>query len=198
MDMTPCTYSDKRKKRYILLLNLVMKGVMTLTEKFDEYKKRDRIDSDYSDYKEEYAAEVAPQRIDYDYDEKDHKDDVRSSAAGSTAGFIALALSILSLFTFPTLFGLVSVLLGIYAYNRGATVTGGIAAIVGGIAALIAILFRVALIGLLFSLFKKKKVSRLCGIPYPVNTSSDGYLIFVLLVALKKRQVLTVQLIRKT
>lgn len=128
-----------------------MKGVMTLTEKFDDYKRRDRIDSDYSDYKEEYAAEVAPQRI--DYDEKDHKDDVRSSAAGSTAGFIALALSILSLFTFPTLFGLVSVLLGIYAYNRGATVTGGIAAIVGGIAALIAILFRVALIGLLFSLF---------------------------------------------
>ena len=100
--------------------------------------------------KEEYAAEVAPQRI--DYDDKDN-DDVRSSAAGSTAGFIALALAILSLFTFPTLFGLVSVLLGIYAYNRGATVTGGTAAIVGGIAALIAILFRVALIGLLFSLF---------------------------------------------
>ncbi|MET7017119.1 imidazole glycerol phosphate synthase [Bacillus mycoides] len=124
-----------------------MKGVLTLTEKFDEYKKRDRIDSDY---KEEYAAEVAPQRI--DYDDKDN-DDVRSSAAGSTAGFIALALAILSLFTFPTLFGLVSVLLGIYAYNRGATVTGGTAAIVGGIATLIAILFRVALIGLLFSLF---------------------------------------------
>ncbi len=130
-----------------------MKGVMTLTEKFDDYKRRDRIDSDY---KEEYAAEVAPQRIDYNYDDKDDKDDkdaVKSSAAGSTAGFIALALSILSLFTFPTLFGLVSVLLGIYAYNRGATVTGGIAAVVGGIAALIAILFRVALIGLLFSLF---------------------------------------------
>ena len=89
--------------------------------------KRDRIDSDYSDYKEEYAAEVAPQRIDYDYDDKDDKDVVKSSVAGSTAGFIALALSILSLFTFPTLFGLVSVLLGIYAYNRGATVTGGIA-----------------------------------------------------------------------
>lgn len=137
----------KRKKRYILLLNLVMKGVLTLTEKFDEYKKRDRIDSDY---KEEYAAEVAPQHI--DYDDKDNAE-VRSSAAGSTAGFIALALAILSLFTFPTLFGLVSVLLGIYAYNRGATVTGGTAAIVGGIAALIAILFRVALIGLLFSLF---------------------------------------------
>ncbi|MDM5238264.1 imidazole glycerol phosphate synthase [Bacillus cereus] len=122
-----------------------------MTEKFDEYKKRDRIDSDYSDYKEEYAAEVAPQHI--DFDDKDDKNDVRSSAAGSTAGFIALALAILSLFTFPTLFGLVSVLLGIYAYNRGATVTGSIAAIVGGIAALVAILFRVALIGLLFSLF---------------------------------------------
>ncbi|MEA1009677.1 imidazole glycerol phosphate synthase [Bacillus cereus] len=122
-----------------------------MTEKFDEYKKRDRIDSDYSDYKEEYAAEVAPQHI--DFDDKDDKNDVRSSAAGSTAGFIALALAILSLFTFPTLFGLVSVLLGIYAYNRGATVTGSIAAIVGGIAALVAILFRVALISLLFSLF---------------------------------------------
>lgn len=150
---TPTNSGIKKKKRYILLLNLVMKGVMTLTEKFDDYKRRDRIDSDYSDYKEEYAAEVAPQRIDYDYADKDDKDVVKSSAAGSTAGFIALALSILSLFTFPTLFGLVSVLLGIYAYNRGATVTGGIAAVVGGIAALIAILFRVALIGLLFSLF---------------------------------------------
>ncbi|WP_141532009.1 imidazole glycerol phosphate synthase [Bacillus cereus] len=125
-----------------------MKGVMTLTEKFDDYKRKDRIDSDY---KEEYAAEVAPQHI--DFDDKDDKNDVKSSAAGSTAGFIALALAILSLFTFPTLFGLISVLLGIYAYNRGATVTGSIAAIVGGIAALIAILFRVALIGLLFSLF---------------------------------------------
>ena len=41
--------------------------------------KRDRIDSDYSDYKEEYAAEVAPQRIDYDYDDKDDKDVVKSS-----------------------------------------------------------------------------------------------------------------------
>ncbi|PEX93514.1 imidazole glycerol phosphate synthase [Bacillus cereus] len=121
---------------------------MTLTEKFDDYKRKDRIDSDY---KEEYAAEVAPQHI--DFDDKDDKNDVKSSAAGSTAGFIALALAILSLFTFPTLFGLISVLLGIYAYNRGATVTGSIAAIVGGIAALIAILFRVALIGLLFSLF---------------------------------------------
>ncbi|WP_141538019.1 imidazole glycerol phosphate synthase [Bacillus cereus] len=122
-----------------------------MTEKFDDYKRKDRIDSDYSDYKEEYAAEVAPQHI--DFDDKDDKNDVKSSAAGSTAGFIALALAILSLFTFPTLFGLISVLLGIYAYNRGATVTGSIAAIVGGIAALIAILFRVALIGLLFSLF---------------------------------------------
>ena len=148
MDITPCTCSDKKEKEiHTTIEPCYEKGVLTLTEKFDEYKKRDRIDSDY---KEEYAAEVAPQRI--DYDDKDN-DDVRSSAAGSTAGFIALALAILSLFTFPTLFGLVSVLLGIYAYNRGATVTGGTAAIVGGIAALIAILFRVALIGLLFSLF---------------------------------------------
>ncbi len=124
-------------------MNLVMKGDITVTDKFDE---RDRTKE--GDYKEEYAAEVAPQRINYN-----DNDDMKSKTAGSTAGFIALALAVLSLFTFPTLFGLVSVLLGIYAYNRGATVTGGIAAIVGGIAALVALLFRVAIIGFLFALF---------------------------------------------
>ena len=65
-----------------------MKGVMTLTENLMIIK--DRIDSDYSDYKEEYAAEVAPQRIDYDYNDKDDKDVVKSSAAGSTAGLSLL------------------------------------------------------------------------------------------------------------
>ncbi|WP_082246083.1 imidazole glycerol phosphate synthase [Bacillus gaemokensis] len=119
-----------------------MKGDITLTDKFNEHHRTE------GDYKEEYAAEVAPQRINYD-----DKDDGKSKTSGATAGFIALALAVLSLFTFPTLFGLVSVLLGIYAYNRGATVTGGIAAVVGGIAAVVAILFRAAIIGLLFSLF---------------------------------------------
>ncbi|MDM5187681.1 imidazole glycerol phosphate synthase [Bacillus sp. DX4.1] len=113
-----------------------------MTDKFDEHRREE------GDYKEEYATEVAPQHINYD-----NKDEVKSKTAGSTAGFIALALAVLSLFTFPILFGLVSVLLGIYAYNRGATVTGSIAAIIGGIAALVALLFRAAIIGLLFSLF---------------------------------------------
>jgi hypothetical protein len=124
-------------------MNLAMKGDFTLTDKINEQHRTEE-----GDYKEEYAAEVAPQHINYN-----DKDDVKSKTAGSTAGFIALALAVLSLFTFPTLFGLVSVLLGIYAYNRGATVTGGIAAIVGGIAAIVALLFRAAIIGLLFSLF---------------------------------------------
>lgn len=124
-------------------MNLVMKGDIILTDKFDERHRTEE-----ADYKEEYAAEVTPQHINYS-----DKDEVKSKTAGSTAGFIALALAVLSLFTFPTLFGLVSVLLGIYAYNRGATVTGSIAAIVGGIAALVALLFRMAIIGLLFSLF---------------------------------------------
>ncbi|WP_459500997.1 imidazole glycerol phosphate synthase [Bacillus sp. C1] len=123
-----------------------MKGKIILTDKYNERSRAKQ-----GDYKEEYAAEVAPQHI--NYNDRDEVDEVKSNTAGSTAGFIALALAVLSLFTFPTLFGLVSVLLGIYAYNRGATVTGGIAAIVGGIAALVALLFRMAIIGLLFSLF---------------------------------------------
>ncbi|PFE04297.1 imidazole glycerol phosphate synthase [Bacillus sp. AFS023182] len=120
-----------------------MKGDIALTDKFDEQHRTEK-----GDYKEEYAAEVAPQHVNYN-----DKDEVKSKTAGSTAGFIALALALLSLFTFPTLFGLVSVLLGIYAYNRGATVTGSIAAIIGGISAIVALIFRAAIIGLFFSLF---------------------------------------------
>ncbi|MEI4800657.1 imidazole glycerol phosphate synthase [Bacillus sp. FJAT-51639] len=121
-----------------------MKGDITLTDKHEE---RYRENEDH--FEEEYAAEIAPNGVPYN-----NKEQVTTKAAGgSTTGFIALAFAVLSLFTFPILFGLLSVLLGIYAYNRGATVTGGIAAIVGGLAAIVALIFRAALIGLFFSLF---------------------------------------------
>lgn len=117
-----------------------------MTQKYDEQHKKD------NDFEEEYAAEIAPNRVQYN-ERDDERKEVTSKAAGTTAGFIALTLAGLSLFTFPALFGLVALLLGIYAYNRGAKTMGGIAAVVGGITALIAILFRVAIIAFLFSLF---------------------------------------------
>ncbi|ENQ3077638.1 imidazole glycerol phosphate synthase [Bacillus multifaciens] len=121
-----------------------MKGDITLTDKHEE---RYRENEDH--FEEEYAAEIAPNGVPY----TDDRERETTKAGGGTAGFIALALAVLSLFTFPVLFGLLSVLVGIYAYNRGATVTGGIAAVMGGIAAIVALIFRAALIGLFFSLF---------------------------------------------
>ncbi|MGG2066497.1 MULTISPECIES: imidazole glycerol phosphate synthase [unclassified Bacillus (in: firmicutes)] len=123
-----------------------MKGDITLTDKHEE---RHRESEDHFD--EEYAAEIAPNGV--PYDGREGRDEVTAKAGGATAGFIALALAVLSLFTFPTLFGLLAVLLGIYAYNRGANVTGGIAAVMGGVVAIVALIFRAAIISLLYSLF---------------------------------------------
>ncbi|MDC2866057.1 MULTISPECIES: imidazole glycerol phosphate synthase [unclassified Bacillus (in: firmicutes)] len=120
-----------------------MKGDITLTDKHEEHYRENE-----DHFEEEYAAEIAPNGVPYK-----NREEVTTKAGGATSGFIALALAVLSLFTFPTLFGLLAVLLGIYAYNRGATVTGGIAAVVGGLAAIVALIFRAALIGLFFSLF---------------------------------------------
>ncbi|HDX9577850.1 imidazole glycerol phosphate synthase [Bacillus cytotoxicus] len=121
-----------------------MKGDITLTDKHEEHYRENE-----DHFEEEYAAEIAPNGVPY----TDDRERETTKTGGGTAGFIALALAVLSLFTFPVLFGLLSVLVGIYAYNRGATVTGGIAAVMGGIAAIVALIFRAALIGLFFSLF---------------------------------------------
>ncbi|MEI4830360.1 imidazole glycerol phosphate synthase [Bacillus sp. FJAT-53711] len=115
----------------------------------DKHEERHRESEDHFD--EEYAAEIAPNGV--PYDGREGRDEVTTKAGGATAGFIALALAVLSLFTFPTLFGLLAVLLGIYAYNRGANVTGGIAAVTGGVVAIVALIFRAAIISLLYSLF---------------------------------------------
>jgi hypothetical protein len=128
-------------------MKLFMKGDIILTDKHEE---RHRESEDH--FEEEYAAEIAPNGIPYD-GRDNGRDEVTTKAGGATAGFIALALAVLSLFTFPTLFGLLAVLLGIYAYNRGANVTGGIAAVMGGVVAIVALIFRAAIISLLYSLF---------------------------------------------
>lgn len=123
-------------------MKLFKKGAIPLTDKYDKQPKKE------NDFEEEYAAEVAPTTSRYD-----EKHGEKKEAAGTTSGFIALTLAILSLFVFPIVFGLIALGLGIYAYSRGAKTTGGIAAIVGGIVALFALIFRVSIVTLLFSLF---------------------------------------------
>ncbi|MFD3446229.1 hypothetical protein ACFDTO_16665 [Microbacteriaceae bacterium 4G12] len=106
----------------------------------------------YNDYDrnrmdEEYAAEVAPTKIDLD------RKETESTTGGAIAGFIALGLAILSFFTYPIFFGIVAVLLGMYASSRDAKTTGRIAIVLGAIAAILAIFFRVALASFILSLF---------------------------------------------
>ncbi|WP_369900473.1 imidazole glycerol phosphate synthase [Bacillus manliponensis] len=125
-----------------------MKGALPMTNKYDEQPNKE------NEFDEEYAAEISPTRMHFDKRYDDRKE-VTAKAAGSTGGFIALTLAGLSIFAFPTVFGLVALLLGIYAYNRGATTTGSIAAIIGGVTALFALLFRMSIIAAFFSLFLK-------------------------------------------
>ncbi|UOY93273.1 imidazole glycerol phosphate synthase [Ectobacillus sp. JY-23] len=94
---------------------------------------------------EEYAAEVAPARIKHTAAEP--------TSGGAIFGFIALALGILSFFTFPVFFGIAAVLIGLYAASKGARTTGRIAIILGAVAAVMALVFRVAVLSFLLSLF---------------------------------------------
>jgi hypothetical protein len=96
---------------------------------------------------EEYAAEVAPSTF------RKEKREVEPTTAGAVIGWIALALSILSFFTYPVFFGIASVVLGIYAISRDAKTTGWIAIILGGAAAFLALFFRIALVSFFLSLF---------------------------------------------
>jgi hypothetical protein len=106
----------------------------------DRIVSSDRVD-------EEYAAEVAPARIDYD------KREAEPTTGGAIFGYIALALAILSFFTYPVFFGIAAVLLGIYAASKGAHTTGRISIILGAVAAVMALFFRIAILSFILSLF---------------------------------------------
>ncbi|MCP8968635.1 imidazole glycerol phosphate synthase [Ectobacillus ponti] len=98
---------------------------------------------------EEYAAEVAPGRpVAYTRGDVDDR-----TAGGTLSGFIALALGILSLFTFPVILGIGAVLVGLFARSRGAGASATIGIVLGAAAALLALIFRVALLSFFFSLF---------------------------------------------
>jgi hypothetical protein len=82
-------------------------------------------DSDHdSDHNEETAAEIAaPVLNDYeDHTVRERDDDEENS--GSYIGIAALALSIISLFTMPILFGAAGIIVGLMARRRGAESLG--------------------------------------------------------------------------
>jgi hypothetical protein len=89
-----------------------------------------------SNYKEETAAEIAaPVRLNRgrarDYD--------RAETGGRGVGFAALALSILSLFVMPVLFGAAGIVLGFIARRRGAEGLGNWAIGLGAISIIVGI-----------------------------------------------------------
>jgi hypothetical protein len=95
------------------------------------------IPNDPSEFREETAAEIAApvpivRRRGYD--------DIRGRAEGGTGtGYVALALSILSLFVFPILFGAAGIVLGFVARRRGAEGLGAWAIGIGAVSIIIGI-----------------------------------------------------------
>ncbi|WP_224773253.1 DUF308 domain-containing protein [Metabacillus idriensis] len=77
------------------------------------------------DYKEETAAEIAAPatlRRDADYDRDEEKSD--TAADGRRMGYLAIVLSVISLFVFPVILGAAGIIVGFIARRRGAEALG--------------------------------------------------------------------------
>jgi hypothetical protein len=93
-------------------------------------------------YTEETAAEIAaPVSLGRDNDREDNRKDNSAGMdlSGGLMGYAALALSILSLFVLPILFGAAGIILGFVARRRGAGTTGALAIGIGVISIIIGI-----------------------------------------------------------
>lgn len=95
------------------------------------------IPNDPSEFREETAAEIAaPVAI----DPRQNADRTGvAGTAGAGIGYVALALSILSLFVLPILFGAAGILLGFAALRRGARGLGSWAIGIGVVSIIIGI-----------------------------------------------------------
>jgi hypothetical protein len=90
-----------------------------------------------SEYNEESAAEIAaPVPLVRGRDQVDNRE---RAAGGTGMGTLALALSILSLFVLPILFGAAGIVLGFVARSRGATGLGAWAIGIGALSIIVGI-----------------------------------------------------------
>ncbi|WP_302053229.1 hypothetical protein [Bacillus sp. FJAT-29790] len=90
-----------------------------------------------ADYKEETSAELAaPISFDRGLDRVDERD-TETAVAGRGVGFAALALSIISLFVLPILFGATGIVLGFVARRRGASSVGSWAIGIGAVSIIV-------------------------------------------------------------
>ncbi|UQD52768.1 hypothetical protein C0971_12530 [Bacillus methanolicus] len=94
-----------------------------------------------ADYTEETAAEIAaPAPISRDWDYEEQRDE--ETASGQGYGLSALALSIISLFVLPILFGAAGIILGFIARRRGAESLGSWAIGIGAVSIIFGIFIR--------------------------------------------------------
>lgn len=95
------------------------------------------IPNDPAEYREETAAEIAAP---VSFERRRGYDDLRGRAEGGTGtGFVALALSIISLFVMPILFGAIGIVLGFISRSRGAEGLGAWAIGLGAVSIIIGI-----------------------------------------------------------
>jgi hypothetical protein len=92
----------------------------------------------YSDYTEETAAEVAPP-LSTNYNRETVETDNNTATGGTGMGWLALALSIISLFVMPVLMGAAGIIIGFIARRRGATGLGAWAIGIGAISIIVGI-----------------------------------------------------------
>lgn len=93
------------------------------------------IPNDPAEYREETAAEIAAPPL---VARKREREDFRA-AGGTGIGFVGLALSILSLFVMPILFGAAGIVLGFIARARGAAAVGAWAIGIGAVSMIVGI-----------------------------------------------------------
>ncbi|WP_241156879.1 DUF308 domain-containing protein [Bacillus sp. FJAT-42376] len=89
----------------------------------------------HREYKEETAAEVAPPIGSYRKEEQyaDDNHDRDGAAEGRTTGYIAIALSIISLFLLPVILGAAGIIVGFVARRKGASTLGAWAIGIGAV-----------------------------------------------------------------
>jgi hypothetical protein len=90
------------------------------------------------DYIEETSAEIAaPTTLNRTFTSNRESTNRETATAGKGIGYAALALSIISLFVLPILFGAVGIILGFVARRRGAESLGSWAIGIGAISIIV-------------------------------------------------------------
>ncbi|MSN97727.1 hypothetical protein BHT95_08200 [Bacillus paralicheniformis] len=94
---------------------------------------------DNDEFLEETAAEVAPTYRTDNGKNGEARNDAADAAGGRVTGYIALALSIISLFMLPVLLGIAGIIVGYIARRQGAAGLGAWAMGIGAVSLVLGI-----------------------------------------------------------